>query len=173
LFLGQVEGPKGILALIEAFRQLRALYDDVTLHVVGDGALLPTLKRMSRDIRGLVLRGRLDGDGVHTALSESDVLVVPSLCAENQPSTILEAYAVGVPVIASRVGGIPEIIQDGETGFLVDPGSVEDLLRALRLCVEDPKHIRAMASACHTVAREHAAERVVDQYLEVYERAAT
>jgi len=159
---------KGILVLVEAFRQLRSLYDDVSLHVVGDGTLLPTLKRMSRDMRGLVLRGRLDADGVRTALAESDVLVVPSLCAENQPSAILEAYAAGVPVIASHVGGIPEIIREGETGFLVDPGSVEDLLRALRACVEDPKRIRAMATACHAVAAEHAVDHIVGQFEGVY-----
>lgn len=172
LFLGQIEGQKGILVLIEAFRQLRALYNDVTLHVVGDGALSSTLKRMSRDIRGLILRGRLDADGVRTALAESDVLVVPSLCAENQPSAILEAYAIGVPTIASRVGGIPEILRDGETGFLIDPGSVEDLLRALRTCVEDPKRIRAMATACHAVAMEHATDQVANQLEEVYTQAA-
>lgn len=173
LFLGQVEGQKGILVLVEAFRQLWALYDDITLHIVGDGALSPTLKRMSRDIRGLILRGRLDADGVHTALAESDVLVVPSLCAENQPSTILEAYAAGIPVIASRVGGIPEILRDGESGFLVDPGSVEDLLRALRACVEDPKRVRAMTAACRAVALEHATERIAIQFEEVYTAVST
>ncbi len=173
LFLGQVEGQKGVLVALEAFRQLRSLYDDVHLYVVGDGALLPMLKRMSRDVRGLVLRGRLDADGVHTALAESDVLIVPSLCAENQPSAILEAYAVGVPTVASRVGGIPEIVQDGETGFLVDPGSVEDLLRALRACVEDPKRVRGMSAACRAVAAVHAVERVAEQVEGVYTDATT
>ncbi|MBI4450244.1 glycosyltransferase [Candidatus Uhrbacteria bacterium] len=166
--VGQVEGQKGIVVLIEAYRQLRAMFPDVSLHIVGSGSIFPLLKRMSRDVRGLVLRGRLDADGVCAAISESDVLVVPSLVAENQPSVILEAFAMGVPVVASRVGGIPELVRDGETGFLTDPGSVEDLVRVLRLCVEDPKRVRGMAAACRAIAEAHAVERVAEQLEGVY-----
>ena len=166
--VGQMEGQKGIFVLVEAYRQLHALFPDVHLHVVGSGSSIPLLKRLSRDIRGLVLRGRLDADGVRAAISESDVLVVPSLIAENQPSVILEAFALGVPVVASRVGGIPELIHDGETGFLVDSGSVEDLLGALRLCVEDPKRMRGMAAACRAVAAAHAGDCIANQLEEVY-----
>jgi len=173
LFVGQVEGAKGIIVLVEAYRQLRAMFSDMTLHVVGDGAVLPLLKQMARDLRGLTLRGRLDADGVARALAAADVLVVPSLCAENQPSVILEAFAVGVPVVASRVGGIPELVDDGATGFLVDPGNVEDLVRALRLCVEEPKRIRAMASACRAIAASHATERIAEEVEALYTHAAT
>ena len=171
LFVGQVEGVKGIIVLVEAYRQLRAMFPDVTLHVVGDGSTLPLLKRMTRDLRGLTLRGRLDAEGVRRAIAAADVLVVPSLCAENQPSVILEALAVGVPVVASRVGGIPELVRDGETGFLVDPGSVDDLLRVLRLCVEDPERVRAMAAACHAIADQHAVQRVAAEFETLYTHA--
>lgn len=172
LFVGQVEGMKGIIVLVEAFRQLRAMFPDIALHVVGDGTVFPILKRTARDLRGLTLRGRLDATGVRRALGEVDVLVVPSLCAENQPSVVLEAFAAGVPVVASRVGGIPELVHDGETGFLVDPGSVDDLMRTLRLCVEDPQRVRAMHAACRAVADAHAAPRVAEQFVALYTRAA-
>lgn len=168
LYVGQIEGAKGILTLVEAYRRLRELFPDVTLHVVGDGSLMPALKRASREVRGIILRGRLDPDGVRSAIAESDVVILPSLCAENQPSVILEAYAMGVPVIASRVGGIPEIVRDGETGFLTESGSVEDLLRALRICVEEPPRIRVMAATCRDVAAAHATGRIADQYLVIY-----
>ena len=98
---------------------------------------------------------------------------MPSLCAENQPSVILEALAAGVPTVASRIGGIPELVLDGETGFLVDPGSVEDLVRVLRLCVEDPKRVRSMSAACRAVAEAHAAERIAEQVEGVYTDATT
>ncbi|MDO8599244.1 MAG: glycosyltransferase, partial [bacterium] len=115
-----------------------------------------------------VVRGRLDSDGVQRAIAEVDVLVVPSLCAENQPSAILEAFAAGVPVVASRVGGIPELVRDGETGFLTDPGSVEDLIRVLRLCIEDPKRVRGMSAACLAVAETHATARIAKQFEALY-----
>lgn len=169
LYVGQIEGAKGILTLIEAYRRLRELFPDVTLHVVGDGSLMPQIKRASREIRGIILRGRLDPDGVRSAIAESDVVVLPSLCAENQPSVILEAYAMGVPTIASRVGGIPEIVRDGETGFLTESGSVEDLLRALRICVEEPQRVRGMHGACHAAALEHDAGQIAMCFLDRYD----
>src|SRR3989338_3454365 len=110
VFVGQVEGVKGVEVLVEAFRRIRSAKPDVTLQIVGDGSRSAALRRAARGIRGLALRGRLDADGVRTAIAESDVLVVPSLVAENQPSVIIEAFAAGVPVVASRVGGIPELI---------------------------------------------------------------
>jgi glycosyltransferase involved in cell wall biosynthesis len=168
VFVGQVEGVKGIEVLVEAFRRVRSACPDATLQIVGDGSRSAALRRSARDVRGISLRGRLDGDGVRTAIAESDVLVVPSLVAENQPSVILEAFAVGVPVVASRIGGIPELVRDGETGFLVHPGSVDDLARVLQLCAEDPPRLHAMRAACHAVAGEHAIERIVAEYEEAY-----
>ncbi|MDO8599564.1 MAG: glycosyltransferase family 4 protein, partial [bacterium] len=172
LFAGQVEGVKGIIVLVEAYRQLRSMFPDITLHVVGDGAVLPLLKRMTRDLRGLTVRGRLDAAGVRRAFAEVDVLVVPSLAAENQPSAILEAFAAGVPVVASRVGGIPELVHDGETGFLVDPGSVDDLVRTLRLCIEDPKRVHAMHAACRSAVMAHATPTIAEQFEALYTHAA-
>ncbi|MBI4142787.1 glycosyltransferase, partial [Candidatus Uhrbacteria bacterium] len=119
VFVGQVEGVKGIAVLLEAFRSLSSMFPDVALQVVGDGRLLPILKRIARDVRGAAFRGRLDDAGVRRAIDDADVVVLPSLVAENQPSVILEAFAAGVPVIATRVGGVPELVHDGETGFLV------------------------------------------------------
>lgn len=173
LFIGQLEGAKGVHILIEAFRRIRAVAPDALLHVIGDGSAAPALRRASRDIRGIVLRGRLSSEAITEALRNADLLVVPSLCAENQPSVILEAFAAGVPVIASRVGGIPEIVRDGETGFLVDPGSVDDLFRVLWCCIEEPSRVRDMAVNCHEAVTVHGVDRIVDQWEAMYTAAAS
>ncbi|MBI4433301.1 glycosyltransferase [Candidatus Uhrbacteria bacterium] len=172
LFAGQLEGHKGVVILLEAYRRLRMDFPDLALHIVGDGRLLAVCKRFAREVRGIAIRGRLDAHGVAMAVEEADLLVVPSLCAENQPSAILEAFSVGLPVIASRVGGIPEMVRDGQTGFLVDPGSVDDLVRAIRAGVEDPTRVRAMAEECRRTAKAHDTETVVEQFLAVYTHAA-
>lgn len=167
-FAGQVEGHKGIVLLFEAFARLRAMFPDITLQVIGDGSVLPMLKRASREVRTLILRGRLDARGVATAIAHADVVVVPSLCAENQPSVILEAYAAGVPVVASRTGGIPELVEDGVTGFLVEPGNLDDLMRALRYCIEDPRAVHAMRAACVERARTHDVRLIAHEFLAAY-----
>ncbi|MFH1430064.1 MAG: glycosyltransferase, partial [Candidatus Uhrbacteria bacterium] len=115
---------------------------------------------------------RLDADGVARTLAHADVLVVPSLCDENQPSVILEAFAHGVPVVASRVGGIPELVDDGRTGILVDPGSVEDLVRGLRACIEGTQALREMRSACLERAERQSGGVVARAYEHVYTTVA-
>ncbi|MGB9802180.1 MAG: glycosyltransferase [Desulfofundulus sp.] len=99
--------------------------------VVGDGPLRRVLEEESR---ALGLEGRLFFTGerrdIPQILSLMDVFVLPST-TEGLPLTILEAMAAGKPVIASRVGGLPEVVVDGETGFLVPPGDPQALARAL------------------------------------------
>ncbi|MBI2482560.1 glycosyltransferase [Candidatus Uhrbacteria bacterium] len=172
LFVGQLEGHKGVVTLLEAYRRLREDIPELALHVVGDGALLAMCKKFARTTRGVVIRGRLDAVGVALAIEEADMVVVPSLCAENQPSVILEACAAGVPVIATRVGGIPEMVREGETGFLVDPGNVDDLVRAVRAGVDDVPRVRSMADACRRLARAHDQETIARQFFAVYTHAA-
>jgi glycogen synthase len=167
-FVGQVEGAKGIVVLIEAFHLLRAQFSDCTLQVVGDGSVLTMLKRVHRGSRGVIFRGRLDEDGVRAALDQADVLCVPSLIAENQPYAILEAFAAGVPVIASRVGGIPDMVVDGKTGYLVDPGSLDMLVERMRACVEDPPLIRSMGKWCQQAVAVHSSDTVAEKYLSLY-----
>ncbi|MDO8463527.1 MAG: glycosyltransferase [bacterium] len=171
LFVGQVEGHKGVVLLLEAFRQLVALFPDVALHVVGDGSVLPLLKHASRSMRNVVLRGRLDAAAVRRAIAHVDVVVVPSVCAENQPGVILEAFATGIPVVASNVGGISELVEDGVHGWLIDPGSVDELIRALRHCIEAPQAVRAMREACVERAGEHRIAVIAQMFDAVYTHA--
>jgi len=84
------------------------------------------------------LRGRIAHDDVARALSNLDVLVVPSIWPENSPLVIREAFLAGVPVVASRIGGIPETVTDGVNGLLFTAGDAADLRRALQRLVSDP-----------------------------------
>jgi len=87
---------------------------------------------------GVTMHGPIAHEAVPAALSSIDVLVVPSIWPENSPLVIGEAFLAGVPVVASRVGGIPEAVVDGVNGLLVEPGDVEDMRRALVRLVDDP-----------------------------------
>ena len=84
------------------------------------------------------VRGRIAHDDVARALSSLDVLVVPSIWPENSPLVIREAFLAGVPVVASRIGGIPETVTDGVNGLLFNPGDAPDLSRTLQRLVSSP-----------------------------------
>ena len=101
-------------------------------------------------------------------LRDVDVLVVPSVWHDTSPRVISEAYAHGVPVIGSRRGGIPELIEEDRTGFLFDSDLPDDLTLKMRRFVENPTIIDSMRLACLDKAKSLLPENIIEQYLEVY-----
>jgi glycosyltransferase involved in cell wall biosynthesis len=98
------------------------------------------------------------------ALARIDILVVPSIWPENSPLVIREAFLAGVPVIASRIGGIPETVSDNVNGLLVEPGDVADLARALRRTIDEPEllaRLRAGIPKVRTIENDVMAMRGV------------
>jgi glycosyltransferase involved in cell wall biosynthesis len=131
LFVGSLERVKGIDVLLEAWPQVGA----GSLHLVGDGALagLVTQSYKPEELRWT---RRLDPEGVAQALDESWCLVVPSR-SEGLPRVVLEALARGRAVVASRVGGIPDVVEEGVNGLLVDPEDAKALAAGLRRVLSD------------------------------------
>jgi len=93
-------------------------------------------------------------EDVSWLLSNLDLLVVPSAPVEGTTRVILEAYAAGVPVVAYASGGIPEIVRDGETGFLVPPGDPAKLAARIRAALSDPAALQAIARNARRAWRE-------------------
>ena len=115
--------------------------------IVGEG---PDRPRLEEEIEALGLSGRVRLAGerrdVPELLAAADVFVLPS-ASEGLPVSVLEAMAAGLPVIASRVGGVPEQVSDGETGLLVEPGDPSDLTAALDRLIADPSLRRRLGAA--------------------------
>jgi len=118
LFVGQIETHKGILFLIDVFKKLRD--PSIRLIIVGDGSRLREAENASALDSRILFRGRLSAAETKKAMSEADWLIVPSLCYENSPTVIREAQAVGLPVIATNLGGIPEMITPSDSLFRPD-----------------------------------------------------
>ncbi len=95
--------------------------------------------------------GRLQRDQLASALGTMDVLAVPSIWPENSPLVIREAFMAGVPVIASRIGGIPETVADGAGGLLFTPGDAGDLRRVLRRLIDEPELLPRLRAAIPSV----------------------
>lgn len=128
LFVGQLEEHKGIKFLIE---QIQKLDMDAKLIVAGEGTYLPKLKKIAEKDKRIIYLGYISVDQLVSCFGVADALIVPSLCYENSPTVIYESLNAGVPVVASDIGGVGELVEDGKNGFLFKAGSETDFRRAI------------------------------------------
>mgnify|MGYP002704789686 FL=1 len=125
LFFGRLSYEKGVMTLLKTFKEL----PQYNLKVVGTGSKEEELKAFTRDngMKNATFLGYKTGKELTDLVSNAYFIIVPSEWYENNPMTIIESYSVGTPVIGARIGGIPEIVVDGQTGFQFESGSVESL----------------------------------------------
>lgn len=150
LYYGRLSHEKGVETLVEAFsKQL-----DLKLKVVGTGPKEEALKQ--KNYSNVEFLGYKSGKELYNIVREARFVCVPSEWYENNPMTIVESYSMGVPVIGARIGGIPEIVEDGKTGFLFESGNVESLENVVELSLkvgeEDYKEMKKNALE---FAKEH------------------
>ena len=163
LALGRLVPKKGFGVLLEAGRQLQAQGVDFHLTLAGDGPERGKIRTLVQEL-GLTQRVSLPGAVPHREvprlMAAAHLLVMPSLITpwgdrDGIPNVILEALLCGVPVVASAVSGIPEVIREGETGWLTAPGDPEALARAVAAALADPEAARRRAERGRDlVARE-------------------
>jgi glycosyltransferase involved in cell wall biosynthesis len=153
--VANVRGSKGHNVFLEAARTVLATAPDTRFLVVGDGVGFDEVARRVRDM-GLDRSVRLTGfrRDIPEVMAALDVLVLPSIRSEAIPQVIPQALAVGTPVVASTVGGSPELIRDGENGRLVPPGDARALAEAILALLREPERARAMARAGQALVRE-------------------
>lgn len=154
LFVGRLIKMKGTEYLIEAVRDLVPKYGNLKLVMVGDGDAREENERMARSIKGNVIFTGYRSD-TYRFMCASDIVVLPSMC-EGCPNVVLEAMACGTPVIASRVGAVPDVIQNGKTGIIIEWKNIDELKRALTQLVEDPSLTEKMG--------ERARERIEKEF---------
>jgi glycosyltransferase involved in cell wall biosynthesis len=127
VYLGRLSREKGIKTLIHAAHEA-----NVDLKVIGNGPLEEELKILAASLDANVeFLGYQAGEALHKVISNARAVVLPSECYENAPICIMESYALGRPVIGAKIGGIPELIREGETGVTFEPGNIESLKNAL------------------------------------------
>jgi len=171
VFAGRLVEQKNPLMLIEVLDRLRA--EEVRLLVIGDGPLREAMRERAAGL-GLLgsieLRGALPHDETLDALAEGGILLLPSRW-EGLPLVALEAMAIGLPVVAAGVGGLPEVVENGETGLLVEQPTPEAYAAAVRRLL----HERGLRDRLVDRARRRVAERfswaaAKQDYLELYRR---
>ncbi len=163
-------GSKGHEDLLAAFEALRADWPSARLLLVGDGIRRHQLEELVR-VRDLAASVRFAGfrRDVADLLRLMDLVVLASTRTEGVPQSLLQAMAAGVPVVATSVGGIPEVIRDGETGLLVPPGRPDLLAGAMRAVLGDPAAARRRAVAARRlVEARYSSARCLDELLRLY-----
>lgn len=173
LFAGRLSSEKGIDVLIAAAQLLAERSIAVNVVIAGDGPDAERLTRAATGLANIRFTGRLDKAGIDQLLASSALLVAPSTWHENQPMIILEAIAAGLPVVASDLGGMSELVRDGETGRLVPPGNAEALATAVADIMSDTQARAAMGRAGRELAAAHfGAEQHLDSLDAAYTEAA-
>ncbi|MGQ0797182.1 MAG: glycosyltransferase family 4 protein [Methanobacteriota archaeon] len=174
LFLGRFSRNKGPQFLLETIPRVLEHVPKARFQFVGDGPMRPVLERRIRDLRlngEIRMRGRVPD--VVPVLQDSDVVVRPSL-TEGMPLAVMEAMACGKTIIASRIAGTQDIIEDGENGILVEPGSVESLREGLLRVLRDrDSTVRIGRRAREWAVKQMTWDTITQQYLGLYEEVAS
>jgi colanic acid/amylovoran biosynthesis glycosyltransferase len=171
LFAGRFVEKKGAALIIDAVRRLQAAGTSLKLVMIGDGPLASALKQQAAGLANVEFPGWVSPAELLRWMQGAAALCVPSLTAaggdsEGLPTVVLEAMALGTPVIATRHAGIPEAITDGQDGFLVAPGDADALAVALKKAHDDPTALRAMGPAARLRAETYFNARTQSRRLE-------
>ncbi len=160
LFVGQVEEHKGILFLIRAFKNLEGR--DIRLIIVGDGSAMDEAKIEAGGDGRIRFYGKLEYKKLSELYAQANITVVPSLCYENSPTVIYESFACGRPVLAADIGGVAELVKEGENGFIFEAGNEESLLEKMGSVIENKKDLGHMGQR----GRKEIADRGMGRYME-------
>ncbi len=153
LFVGRLDAVKGVPLLLDAFAAAFAKHPDATLTVVGDGPARAGLETRAKALAvsgAVTFSGYQAQDAVAAMLEDADLLVLPSF-AEGVPVVLMEAMASHIPVIASRVAGVPELVEDGVTGYVISPGDVDTLADRIDQLLANPALCKRMGQAGRSV----------------------
>ena len=150
LFVGRLSDEKGISILEKSIQLLPGTMFDI----VGDGPERHILDKLP-NVR---LLGLLDQDEVYNLMIKSPFLILPSLCYESMPRTLVESFGCGTPVIASRLGALSELVEHGRTGLLFDAGSSDDLVHAISWALGNVNEMEKMGENAKNIYKSHYTE---------------
>jgi glycosyltransferase involved in cell wall biosynthesis len=165
-FVGRLSPEKGLPTLIAAARDC----PDIPFKVAGEWQGMPAL--VARAPRNVELLGHLGAERLAALYARIRILVVCSTCFEGFPTVLPEAMLRGKPAVCSRIGGLPEIVDDGATGLLFEPGRADDLAAKLRSLWRRPARCRALGRAARSKAlREYSPPQHYGRLMDAYRTA--
>ncbi len=170
VYVGRLSHEKGIETLMDAVKGVK-----VKLKIIGEGPLTESLINKSKEerIQNVEFLGYKKGEELQNEIRKSILMVIPSEWYENNPRSVIEAFALGKPVIGARIGGIPELVRDWETGITFESGNMADLRDKLELLLNNRERIPDMGRRARAfVIKELNSEMHYKNLLNIYEKAA-
>src|SRR3989339_657340 len=164
LFAGQLEKHKGVLELVSVLDNVSL---PIELHFAGEGTLASFIAERSHSDARITYHGFVSEEPLQHLLRIMDAVVVPSLCYENSPTIIYESLQAGVPVIASDIGGVGELIHHGENGLLVRPADPKALVQAIQEFGDQVDQFWARTSKIRASVSDYSIERYLDRLEEI------
>lgn len=169
LFSGRLSHEKGVETLVRAMAGL----PEIPLKIVGSGMLETSARQLARELgaTNIEFTGFKSEKEVRRLVQESRFICTPSEWYENAPMSVLEAFACGKPAVASRIGGIPEMVREGETGLLAEAGDAGDLRDAISRLWEQPELVREMGGNARTlVETDYSPATHYDKIISTYQQ---
>jgi glycosyltransferase involved in cell wall biosynthesis len=172
LFVGNIVKAKGVFDLLLTWAQVKCALPNASLTMVGPDRTKGLFSREALSLgvdSSITLTGPLPLPAVANLMRQSRLLCLPSY-AEGTPNCVMEALSCGLPVVATRVGGIPDIVEHEKTGLLIAKGDAKGLASALVTLLRDPSQCARMGQAAHAFARVHLdARKTASRLVELYD----
>jgi len=171
LYVGRLESVKGVQYLIRAMKRVHDKIPDARLIIIGDGKERDMLEALSIQLgiqKYVQIGGEVPHEKVLSFMQQADVFVLPSL-SEGFPMVIIEALACGLPIVASRVGGVPEIITNDTNGYLVEAKDAETIANKIILLLQDEKLRKKISDNNKQLVKKYTWENVIVELERLYQ----
>lgn len=163
--VGQLEAYKGVLDLIKI---TQGIAGDWQLLVAGDGSAMMEAIKWSTDNKKVKLLGRLDAEQLEEQIwTKADLLINPSKVTESFGMVVIEAYAHGIPVLASKIGALKDIVKENKTGWFFKAGDQLDLKRGIEFILSNQDQVKEMKENCIKEAEQYTLENYLNKLLEL------
>lgn len=166
LYIGGITRHKGVHVLINAFIKLKQA--NVRLHIVGKGSDTDEMKRLAGTDSKITFYGFIPDDELAQLRHSANISVVPSIWYDMAQGVICESYSYGTPVIGSRIGGIPELIEEGYNGLLFEAGNSEQLQAILERLIANPQELKKLEAGAFESSKKYDIEGHVSRLEEIF-----
>ena len=175
LFLSNrnLESHYGVDLVLQAFEIIQKEFPDASLKIVGDGSQRSSLERLAKELnlRNITFVGKVDQENIPNQYDEADIYLNGSWI-DNQPLSLLEAFACGLPIVTTDAGGIPDIVSDQRTGLIVPCGDYRQMAKGAIRLLNDPELAKKIGEHGYAECRKYSWQAVRDAWLGVYRKLA-
>ena len=166
LYVGGLSRHKGVHLLINAFKKSES--KNINLHIIGKGKDEDEFKKIAGSDTRIIFHGFVPDEKLMELYQKANLTVVPSIWYDNSPMVIYESLINGTPVIGSRIGGIPELIEDGYNGFLFETGNVGELRDKLEYLIENPSELKRFGEGAFESAKKYDMDKHIKKLEKLY-----